>query len=60
MSWYILVVRNGKHFFATRQYDDKHFVEELAEQLHNKWPDAKIELCYVSTVTTIDTLYPQK
>lgn len=57
MAWYLIVIRNGQHFFATRRYFERHFVEQLAKQLHETWPDAKINMCYVSETTSIDTLY---
>mgnify|MGYP001054130914 FL=1 len=60
MAWYLIVIRNGQHFFATRRYFEKHFVEQLAKQLHETWPDAKINMCYVSETTSIDTLYDAK
>lgn len=60
MAWYLIVIRYDQHFFATRHYFEKHFVERLAEQLHETWPDAKIEMCYVNETTSITTLYDAK
>ena len=52
MYWYLIVLRNGKRFFATRNYFEESFIMGLAEQLHELMPDATIKLyCGVETST---------
>lgn len=57
MYWYLIVLRNGKHFFATRHYFERSFVIKLAEQLHELMPDASIKLYYGVETITDTTLY---
>lgn len=57
MYWYLIVLRNDKHFFATRHYFEKSFVMSLAEQLHELMPDATIKLFHGVETTTDTTLY---
>lgn len=57
MYWYLIVVRNGQHFFATRHYFERSFVINLAAQLHELMPDAVIKLEYGRETITETTLY---
>lgn len=57
MYWYLIVLRNGKHFFATRHYFEKSFIMSLAKQLHKLLPDATIKLYYGVETSTETILY---
>lgn len=60
MYWYLIVVRNGQHFFATRHYFERPFVIKLAEQLHELMPDAIIKLEHGCETITETALYGGK